>query len=116
MTATLGGSRRRWHATPGGPARWVGTGRTVLNNKGNPVKQYEPYEDEDTIVTLGVTPILTYDGLGRLKQTDLPNGTFTRVQRTPWLELAYDPNDTVDETGDCQGRCRLNYAAIGFSG
>ena len=30
-------------ATPGGPARWVGSGRTVLNNKGNPVKQYEPY-------------------------------------------------------------------------
>lgn len=24
-------------------ARWVGTGRVVLNNKGEPLKQYEPY-------------------------------------------------------------------------
>ncbi len=23
--------------------RWVGNGRTVFNNKGKPVKQYEPY-------------------------------------------------------------------------
>ena len=23
--------------------RWVGNGRTILNNKGKPVKQYEPY-------------------------------------------------------------------------
>src|SRR5262249_51921093 len=23
--------------------RWIGTGRTVFNNKGNPVKQYEPF-------------------------------------------------------------------------
>jgi flagellar basal body rod protein FlgG len=37
--------------------RWVGTGRTVLNNKGNPIKQYEPffsatsaYEDEEDLV------------------------------------------------------------------
>src|SRR5262249_9114896 len=27
-------------------ARWVGTGRTVLDNKGNPIKQYEPYFSE----------------------------------------------------------------------
>src|SRR5690625_3437983 len=23
--------------------RWVGNGRKILNNKGNPIKQYEPY-------------------------------------------------------------------------
>ena len=51
--------------------RWVGTGRTVLDNKGNPVKQYEPffssteeYEDEEDLVQWGVTPILHYDPLG----------------------------------------------------
>ncbi|XXT18152.1 hypothetical protein WME94_48775 [Sorangium sp. So ce429] len=40
--------------------RWVGTGRTVLDNKGNPVKQYEPffsatheYEDEAELVEWG---------------------------------------------------------------
>ena len=25
------------------PLRWVASGKTVLNNKGKPVKQYEPY-------------------------------------------------------------------------
>jgi hypothetical protein len=45
--------------------RWVGNGRTILNNKGNPVKQYEPYfsttheyEDEKVLREIGVTPIL----------------------------------------------------------
>ncbi|MFO0612370.1 MAG: SpvB/TcaC N-terminal domain-containing protein [Polyangiaceae bacterium] len=94
-------------ATPGGPARYVGSGRTVLNNKGNPVKQYEPYfsstqeyEDEDSIVATGVTSVVTYDALGRVERTDLPNGTYSRVERTPWLETSYDPNDTVTESGN----------------
>jgi hypothetical protein len=29
--------------TRGGPLRWVASGKTILNNKGKPVKQYEPY-------------------------------------------------------------------------
>jgi hypothetical protein len=48
--------------------RWVGKGRTIYNNKGKPVKQYEPffsnthkYEDEKDLVEWGVTPILRYD-------------------------------------------------------
>ena len=28
---------------PGQPMRWVASGKTILNNKGKPVKQYEPY-------------------------------------------------------------------------
>ena len=82
--------------------RWVGTGRTVFDNKGNPVKQYEPffsptheYEDEPGIVEQGVTPILRYDALGRLVRTDLPNGTFSKVEFDPWKETTFDPNDNV---------------------
>ncbi|WP_437996746.1 SpvB/TcaC N-terminal domain-containing protein [Sorangium sp. So ce185] len=89
------------HATP----RWVGTGRTVLDNKGNPVKQYEPffsatheYEDEAELVEWGVTPILRYDPLGRLIRTDLPNGTFSRVVFDAWKQTSHDPNDTVLES------------------
>jgi hypothetical protein len=66
--------------------RWVGTGRVVLDNKGNPIKQYEPffsstheYEDEDDLVEWGVTPILRYDPLGRVVRTDLPDG-FLRFE------------------------------------
>ena len=42
--------------------RWVGNGRTIINNKGNPVKKYEPYfsttfeyESEDALVETGIT-------------------------------------------------------------
>ncbi|CAN98730.1 Rhs family protein [Sorangium cellulosum So ce56] len=86
-------------------SRWVGTGRTVLDNKGNPVKQYEPffsatneYEDEAELVEWGVTPILRYDPLGRLIRTDLPNGTFSRVVFDAWKQTSHDPNDTVLES------------------
>ena len=82
--------------------RWVGTGRTVFDNKGNPVKQYEPffsstpaYEDEIDLVEWGVTPVLRYDALGRLIRTDLPNGTFSKVVFDPWKQTTFDPNDNV---------------------
>ncbi len=82
--------------------RWVGNGRTVFNNKGKPVKQYEPYfsttheyETETALVEYGVTPILHYDPMGRNIRTDLPDGTFTKVEFTPWEQHTYDQNDTV---------------------
>jgi RHS repeat-associated protein len=86
-------------------SRWVGSGRTVLDNKGHPVKQYEPffsgtceYEDEAELVQWGVTPVMRYDALGRLVRTDLPNGTFSKVAFDPWQETHHDPNDTVLES------------------
>ncbi len=89
--------------------RWVGSGRTVLDNKGNPVKQYEPYfsttedyESESQLVQWGVTPMLYYDPLGRNIRTDLPSGTFRTVEFDAWLQTTYDENDNVvyyDEDG-----------------
>jgi hypothetical protein len=82
--------------------RWAGNGRTILNNKGNAVKQYEPYfstlpsfDDEKDMVELGVTPVIHYDPLNRIIQTDFPNKTFSRVEFTPWLQKTSDANDTV---------------------
>jgi RHS repeat-associated protein len=82
--------------------RWVGNGRVVHDNKGNVVKAYEPYysstaeyEDEAELVEQGVTPINHYDPLGRLVRTDLPNGTFSRVDFSPWEQTSWDVNDTV---------------------
>jgi RHS repeat-associated protein len=86
--------------TPG--LRWTGNGRTILNNKGNPVKQYEPYfstsfgfEDSSELVERGVSPVITYDSAGRAVRTDFPSGTFTKVTFDAWKSLSYDPNDTV---------------------
>ena len=83
--------------------RWVGTGRTVFNNKGNPVKQYEPFfsatsdfEDEAAIVASGVTPLIHYDPLDRVIRTDFPDGSFSRVEFDVWQQLTFDQTDTVD--------------------
>ena len=82
--------------------RWIGTGRTVLNNKGNPVLQYEPffsvmhgYEDAREVVELGVTPVSRYDAAGRLVRTDQPDGSLSRVEFDAWRQVSYDRNDTV---------------------
>src|SRR5690606_33035824 len=60
--------------------RWIGNGKTIVNNKGNVVKQYEPYfsvsnkyEDYKELVETGVTPLLFYDAIGRLVRTDMPD-------------------------------------------
>lgn len=82
--------------------RWVGTGRTIYNNKGKPVKQYEPffsptheYEDEPDLVECGVTPILFYDPLERVVATLHPNHTYEKVAFDPWQQVTWDVNDTV---------------------
>jgi len=82
--------------------RWVGNGKVILNNKGNPVKQYEPYfsvtpsfDDEKAMTEIGVTSIIHYDPPGRAFRTDHPNKTFAKVVFTPWQQISYDTNDTV---------------------
>lgn len=86
-------------------SRWVGTGRTVFNNKGKAIKKYEPffsatfaYEDEAEVVEWGVTPILFYDPVGRLVRTDFPDGTNTKVVFDAWTQESWDQNDTVAGT------------------
>jgi RHS repeat-associated protein len=85
--------------------RWIGNGRTILNNKGNPIKQYEPYfstspayENDPIWVEQGVSPILYYDAVGRNIKTEMPNSTFTKVVFDAWKQLTYDTNDTIEES------------------
>lgn len=82
--------------------RWLTSGRTIYNNKGNPVKQYEPYYintphyvDNPHLNQFGVYSIRTYDPLQRLIRIDTPKGFFSQVEFTPWEERHYDENDTV---------------------
>jgi RHS repeat-associated protein len=82
--------------------RWVGNGRTIFNNKGNPVKQYEPffdsspeYNNENELVEIGCTSLLYYDALGRLIRTEHPNGSFSKIEFDSWMQKSYDENDTV---------------------
>jgi RHS repeat-associated protein len=82
--------------------RWVGTGRVCLDNKGNPVKAYEPFfdssptfDDETDLVYWGVTAISRYDPLGRLIRVDNPDGSYRTVEFDPWQVITSDENDTV---------------------
>ena len=94
--------------------RYVGTGRVVVDNKGNPVKQYEPFftptlawDSDQQLASLGVTPILRYDPLGRLVRVDLPDGSFRRTTWSPWRQTVWDQNDTVLDSAWYAARMRL---------
>jgi RHS repeat-associated protein len=90
----------------GRPLRWVVNGKTVLNNKGKAVKQYEPYfttqstcrAEGDAQEETGITPLLYYDAPGRLVRTEMPDGTFSRVEFSPWHVKTFDANDTAVES------------------
>ena len=71
----------------------------MLNNKGKPVKQYEPAFSNQFGCEFpqanGVTTTTYYDALGRVVRVEMPDGTFSRVEFSPWEVISYDPNDTA---------------------
>lgn len=89
-------------AATGGPLRYLVNGLTVVNNKGKPVKQYEPAFSADfgfeTPAANGVSTTTYYDAPGRMVRVDLPDGTFRRVEFSPWRSLSFDANDTVRDS------------------
>lgn len=105
----------------GGPdisPRWVGSGWTIFNNKGKPVRQYEPFFSKrqrpdgslysnhrfEFGVAVGVSPVLFYDPAERVIATLHPNHTYEKVKFDPWQQTTYDVNDTcappVQKPGD----------------
>jgi len=86
----------------GGPSvdpRWVCSAWTIYNNKGLPVRQYEPFFDDTHEfkfgVTIGVSPIILYDAIERLAGTIRPDHAWTKTIITPWEQQFFDANDTV---------------------
>ena len=79
--------------------RWVGSGWTIFNNKGKPVRQYEPFfsstHDCEFDHTVGVSPVLFYDPVGRVVATLHPNRTWEKVVFDPWRQETWDVNDTL---------------------
>ena len=80
--------------------RWLGNGRTVLNNKGSMVKQYQPYfsltpgyEDAPELVETGETFILYYDSLGRHTRTLFPDKSLHEIHFDAWKKEIWDQND-----------------------
>ena len=85
--------------------RWVGSGWTIFNNKGKPVRQYEPFFSQLPLghqfefgVQVGVSPILCYDPVGRVVATIHSNQSYEKVVFDPWHQQTWDVNDTVLQT------------------
>ena len=79
--------------------RWVGSGWTIFNNKGQPVRQYEPFFSNshrfEFAREVGVSSVLFYDPVERVVATLHPNKTYEKVLFDPWQQATWDANDTV---------------------
>jgi RHS repeat-associated protein len=90
--------------------RWIASGWTIFNNKGNPVRKYEPFFSQlskghqfEFGVQVGVSPILCYDPVERVVATLHPNQSYEKSVFDPWYRDNWDVNDTVlqpDPTAD----------------
>ncbi|HEX8110983.1 MAG TPA: SpvB/TcaC N-terminal domain-containing protein [Kofleriaceae bacterium] len=90
---------------PGGPIlgpRWVSSGWTIFNNKGKPVRQYEPFFTDthgfESSKIHGVSSVLFYDPAERVVATLHPDHTYEKVVFDPWQQASWDVNDTVLQT------------------
>ena len=86
----------------GGPEiehRWTTSGWTVFNNKGLPVRKYEPFFTAtprfEFARAIGVSPVLFYDPVGRVVATLHPDDSYDKTVFDPWHQDTWDGNDTV---------------------
>ena len=90
--------QRKGRAESGTPG-WAATGWTIFNNKGKPVRKYEPFFDDTNDfkfgVTVGVTPIVFYDAASRVVATAHPDHSYEKVLFDAWYQETWDRNDTV---------------------
>ena len=79
--------------------RWVGSGWMVLDNKGRPVKQYEPFFSAthrfEFDKAIGVGRVSFRDPVGRLAGLLHPNHTYEKATFDPWRQEVWDVHDTV---------------------
>ena len=99
--------------------RWVASGWKIFNNKGKPVRQYEPFfsvtHHFEFGVTVGVSPVLFYDPADRVMATLHPNHTFEKVVFDPWQRTSYDASDTCAARGAETGDPRTDAEISGYT-
>jgi RHS repeat-associated protein len=99
--------QRKARAAPGplaggGPTispRWVGSGWTIFDNKGRPVRKYEPFFSAtngfEFAAVAGVSSVFFYDPPGRQVAVLHPDRTWQKVVLDPWRQVSWDGGDTV---------------------
>jgi RHS repeat-associated protein len=79
--------------------RWIGSGWTIFNNKGKPVREYEPFftdtHEFEFDPRIGVGPLRFYDPLDRVIGTLYPDHTWDKGVFGPWRHETWDGNDTA---------------------
>ena len=93
--------QRKAQAAPG-PAnapRWAGSGWTIFDNKGRPVRKYEPFftttNGFEFAAAAGVSSVFFYDPPGRQVAILHPDSTWQKVVFDPWQQVSWDGDDTV---------------------
>lgn len=80
-------------------SRWLTSSWIIYNNKGAPVRTYEPFFSDthrfEDRAMHGVSPTFVYDSLGRTVAVLHPDGTWTKVAFSPWDSRDWDRTDTV---------------------
>jgi len=86
-------------AADGPPPQWVGSGWTEFNNKGKPVRQFEPFHSAthrcDFDARIGVAKTLFYDPIERVVAVLHPDHTYEKTVFSAWEQRTFDVNDTV---------------------
>ena len=79
--------------------RWAGSGWTIFDNKGRPVRTYEPFFSAtngfEFAAQTGVSTVLFYDPPGRVVATLHPDNSWEKTVFGPWAGRHWDGNDTV---------------------
>jgi RHS repeat-associated protein len=79
--------------------RWAGSGWTIFDNKGRPVKRFEPFFSAtngfEFAAINGVCTTVCYDPPGRVVATLHPDQTWEKVVFGPWQSQSWDGDDTV---------------------
>lgn len=111
--------------------RWLSTGRTYYNNKGQVIQVFEPYYintsryvSHDVLVSpVGYSHTNFYDPLGRAYKVITSKGFLTKCNWGPWEEVSWDENNAIVESPYYQvnvegktDKCNEQYKDPNFTG
>jgi len=100
-------AQKKAHVAPGPLAdggatvspRWLGSGWTILNNKGKEVRRYEPFFTATSAFEFaaqtGVSVLTLYDPAARAVAVLHPDSTWEKTVFDAWRQERWDRNDTI---------------------
>ena len=87
---------------PNADPKWLTSGWTIFDNKGDPVRRYEPFysvtHEFEFGNQVGVSPTTFYDSLGRVVAVLAPDHTWEKTARGVWHQEMWSQGDTISAT------------------